>query len=255
MNTAKKMSDDTSTCTSEWEMRPGGMMVQKRNKNHPDDVPPEIIRVRIAYGGLRYEISVNSQATFGELKKIIKGETGLEPEEQKVLYRGKERGNGEYLDICGVRKGSKVVVIQDPVSIERRYIEMRKNGRIQAALSSISSVSTQLDDLAHQVSAIEKSISKGIKVPELQITTLTEMLIRQAIKLDTISAEGDASTLKSLQGKRVQKCVESLDVLKISNAKVKPVIVTTKWETFDFDPPTPTPAPTAPVSPHWNLLD
>ena len=39
-----------------------------------------------------------------------------------------------------------------------------------------------------------------------------------------------------LQGKRVQKCVESLDVLKIANAKVKPVIVTTKWETFDPPP-------------------
>lgn len=48
-----------------------------------------------------------------------------------------------------------------------------------------------------------------------------------------------------LQGKRVQKCVESLDVLKISNAKVKPVIVTTKWETFD--PP--------PSAPQWEFFD
>lgn len=34
----------------------------------------------------------------------------------------------------------------------------------------------------------------------------------------------------------MQKCVETLDALKISNAKVKPVIVTTKWETFDPPP-------------------
>lgn len=53
--------------------------------------------------------------------------------------------------------------------------------------------------LALQVSAIEKSISGGIKVPEVQITTLIEMLMRQAIKLDSISAEGDASSLKTLQ--------------------------------------------------------
>lgn len=33
-----------------------------------------------------------------------------------------------------------------------------------------------------------------------------------------------------MQGKRVQKCVESLDVLKVSNAKVKvPVVSATKW--------------------------
>lgn len=41
-----------------------------------------------------------------------------------------------------------------------------------------------------------------------------------------------------LQAKRVQKCVETLDVLKVSNTKLKPVVVTTKWETFD--PPTTT---------------
>lgn len=50
-----------------------------------------------------------------------------------------------------------------------------------------------------KVSAIEKSISNGVKVPEVQITTLIEMLMRQAIKLDNIAAEGDASAQKSLQ--------------------------------------------------------
>ncbi|GMN54562.1 hypothetical protein TIFTF001_023688 [Ficus carica] len=93
---------------------------------------------------------------------------------------------------------------------------------------------------------IEKSISSGVKVSEVQITTLIEMLMRHAIKLDNIPAEGDASAQKILQGKRVQKCVESLDVLKISNAGlIKPVVVTTKWETFD--PP--------PNTAHWEIFD
>lgn len=50
-----------------------------------------------------------------------------------------------------------------------------------------------------QVSAIEKSISNGIKVAEVQITTLIEMLMRQAIKLDSICTEGDALSRKNLQ--------------------------------------------------------
>lgn len=50
-----------------------------------------------------------------------------------------------------------------------------------------------------QVSVMEESISNGIKVPEIQITTLIEMLMMQAIKLDNIVAEGDASTQKILQ--------------------------------------------------------
>ena len=36
-----------------------------------------------------------------------------------------------------------------------------------------------------------------------------------------------------LQAKRAQRCVETFDVLEISHAKFKPVVVTTKWETFD----------------------
>ncbi|GFS36423.1 hypothetical protein Acr_00g0045850 [Actinidia rufa] len=100
------------------------------------------------------------------------------------------------------------------------------------------------------VSAIEKSIANGKKVAEVQISTLIEMLMRQAIKLEGISADGDACALKNLQGKRVQKCVETLDVLKVSNARIKPVIFTTKWETFD-PPPPPPPSTTA----HWEFFD
>ncbi|KAE7996128.1 hypothetical protein FH972_000876 [Carpinus fangiana] len=243
-NVYGKMSESSTTTTSstsreeqtEWEMRPGGMLVQKRSENK--DVPAPNVRLRVAYGALRHEISVNSQATFGEVKKLLTAETGLQPDEQRVIFRGKERENGEYLDTCGVKDRSKVMLMEDPSSIERRVIEMRRNAKIQSARRAISDVSMEVDKLAEQVCAMEKSISNGVKVPEVQITTLIEMLMRLAIKLDSISAEGDALAQKNLQGKRVQKCVETLDVLKISNARVKPVIVTTKWETFDPPPST-----------------
>ncbi|BBH01143.1 BCL-2-associated athanogene 2 [Prunus dulcis] len=209
-----------------------------------------------------------------ELKKVLTAETGLQPGEQRLLFRGKERENGEYLDMWGVKDRSKVILIQDPASIERRADEMRRNAKIQSAHRAISDVSVEVDKLAEQldkkiwsevsrwigsvmiaskvgetaglgVSAIEKSVSNGVKVAEVQITTLIEMLMRQAIKLENISAEGDAVASKTSQGTRVQKCVESLDALKISNANVKPVVVTTKWETFD--PP--------PTTPHWEFFD
>ncbi|KAK5774842.1 hypothetical protein PVK06_042704 [Gossypium arboreum] len=66
------------------------------------------------------------------------------------------------------------------------------------------------------------------KVPEVQITTLIEMLMGQAMKLDNIAAERDAVAQKSLQGKRVEKCVETLDMLKISNGRAEPVAVTSQ---------------------------
>lgn len=87
----------------------------------------------------------------GEVKKRMSGETGLEADEQRVVYRGKERENGEYLDLCGVKDGSKLVVIQDPSSIERRFIQMRINAKIQSANRAINNVSLQLDQLEDQV--------------------------------------------------------------------------------------------------------
>jgi hypothetical protein len=42
--------------------------------------------------------------------------------------------------------------MEDPSSIERRYIEMRKNARIQTAYRAISDVSMEVDKLAEQVS-------------------------------------------------------------------------------------------------------
>ncbi|XP_011046745.1 PREDICTED: LOW QUALITY PROTEIN: BAG family molecular chaperone regulator 3-like [Populus euphratica] len=174
----------------------------------------------------------------GEVKKVLTGKIGLQIGDQKIIYKEKEKGNGEYLDKCGVKDRSKLILMEDPSSIERRYIEMRKNARIQTAYQVISNVSMEVDKLVEQVFAIEKSILNGVKVPEIQITTLIEMLMRQAIKLDNISAEENVSTQKYLQSKRVQWCVETLDVLKISNPLIKPVVVAAKWETFDPSPTT-----------------
>ncbi|KAL8045609.1 hypothetical protein ABFX02_08G125500 [Erythranthe guttata] len=242
-----------SAAPVEWEMRPGGMLVQKRSDNcgpAAAAVAPPNLRIRVAHGAARYQIQVNSQSTFGELKKLVAAETGLQPGEQRLIFRGKERENGDYLDTCGVKDRSKVNLIEDPQSKERRLVEMQRNAKIQAVHQLIEGVTTEVDRLAEQVCVIEKSIANGNKVAELQITTLTEMLMGQAVKLENIPAAafvGDAcAATKSLQGKRIQKCVETLDTLKVSNAKhkVSPV-VTAEWETFD-------PSPSAN---RWELFD
>ncbi|KAH9610452.1 hypothetical protein KSS87_022230 [Heliosperma pusillum] len=231
----------------EWEKRPGGMLVQKRT----DDVgvvPVKCIRVRVAYGSARYEISVSSQATFGELKKLLTAQSGLHHWEQRITYKGKEKEDKQFLDMCGVKDRSKLILTEDPCSREKRLLEMHKNDKLQRAQRAIAEVASEVDSLADQVSGIEKSVGNGVKVAEVRISTLIELLMRQAVKLDSIISAGtEISALKNLQGKRVQKCVEILDVLKISNASLKPVVVTTKLDTFG-------PSPTT-TSHYWNLLD
>lgn len=49
----------------EWELRPGGMLVQKRSDAEQSRAPPPTIRVRVKYGSIYHEIHISSQATFG----------------------------------------------------------------------------------------------------------------------------------------------------------------------------------------------
>lgn len=57
----------------DWEMRPGGMLVQKRNPDS-DPVgapPPPMIRVRIKYGSVYHEINISPQASFGKSPSFL----------------------------------------------------------------------------------------------------------------------------------------------------------------------------------------
>ena len=52
----------------EWELRPGGMLVQKRNpENDGASVPAATIKVRVKYGASLQEVFISSQATFGTI--------------------------------------------------------------------------------------------------------------------------------------------------------------------------------------------
>ncbi|KAK9143523.1 hypothetical protein Syun_012923 [Stephania yunnanensis] len=264
----------------EWEMRPGGMLVQKRTpESDRASVPPPTIRVRVKHGSSSssssyHEIYINSQATFGELKKMLAGPSGVHPQDQKLMFKDKERDSNAYLDVVGVKERSKIVLLEDPTSQERRFLEMRKAAKMEKASKSISEISLEVDRLAGQVSGLESVISRGGKVAETQVLNLIELLMNQLIKLDGIIADGDVKLQRRMQVKRVQKYVETLDLLKIKNAmsstnngvhqnstqqnqqrhgahkleqrqvpaprrqsSTGEVVVTTKWETFEPAPP------------------
>ncbi|XP_022958564.1 BAG family molecular chaperone regulator 3-like [Cucurbita moschata] len=258
----------------DWEMRPGGMLVQKRTDAEKNSVSAPIVRVRVKYGSVYHEISISSQASFGELKKKLVGPTGLHHQDQKLLYKEKERDSKAFLDVCGVKDGSKILLVEDPISQEKRLLELRKNAKIQKASNSIAQISLDVDRLAGQVSALESIISKGGKVAEKTVLSLIELLMDQLIKLDGIVGDGDVKLQRKMQVRRVQKYVETLDILKIKNEKQTPVqvqprnsdgskpahdqsqpstenssssvherkstsetVVTTRWEIFDAMPP------------------
>lgn len=203
----------------EWEMRPGGMLVQTRttdSNRNPALVPT--IRVRVKFGSIYHELNISSQATFGDLKKMLSGPTGLHHQDQKLFYKDKERDSKAFLDVVGVKDKSKLVLVEDPISQEKRILELRKNAKMEKAAKSISQISLEVDRLAGRVSAFESIISKGGKVVESDMLGLIELLMNQLLKLDGIIADGDVKLQRKMQVRRVQKYVETLDMLKAKNS-------------------------------------
>ncbi|GER36715.1 BCL-2-associated athanogene [Striga asiatica] len=238
----------------EWELRPGGMLVQARPNPDENRVPIPTIRVRVKYGSVYHEMRIGSQATFGsELKKMLSGPTGLHHQDQKLFYKNKERDSKAFLDISGVKDKSKIMLQEDSISREKRYLEMRKNAKMETAAQSVSEISLE-------VSALESVISKGGKVVEMDVANLVDLLMNQLLKLDGIIVNGDVKLQRKMQVERVKKYVETLDMLKIKNSMHQtrpvdqllvghslidlpveqrsvalggPVVMTTQWEMFD----------------------
>ncbi|KAK4389342.1 BAG family molecular chaperone regulator 1 [Sesamum angolense] len=185
-----------------WEVRPGGMLVQRRSsdsKQNSCHVPN--IKVRVKYGSSYREVSISSQASFGELKKMLSGPTGLHTQDQKLIFKEKERDSKAFLDIVGVKDGSKIVLVEDDLSRERRCLELRRNAVMEKASKEIAAIRFEVDKLAKQVASIELEINGGKKVVETVLLNLIELLMTQLIKLDGISADGDVKLQRRMQDK------------------------------------------------------
>ncbi|KAF0898299.1 hypothetical protein E2562_007152 [Oryza meyeriana var. granulata] len=200
-----------------WEVRPGGMLVQKRTPDSdppPGGAPVPTIRVKVKFNGVYHEIYINSQASFGELKKLLSEKTGLHPDDQKVVYKDKERDSKAFLDMAGVKDRSKMVLLEDPTAQAKRLLEERRHSKAQRAAKSISRVTLDVDKLASKVSALETIVSKGGRVVDADVVALTEALMNELVKLDSIAADGEVKEQRRVQEKRVQKYVEALDAIR-----------------------------------------
>ncbi|OAE30186.1 hypothetical protein AXG93_4295s1410 [Marchantia polymorpha subsp. ruderalis] len=272
----------------DWELRPGGMVVQKRDPDAVAVVQGPMIKVKVSHGLFSHDVTIPAQATFGpfstsgsppprlqlasllsprqlrgsphswiggdaakrnvaefginavsscDLKKLLVQDTGLKPNEQRLLFRGKQKEDSEWLHVAGVKDKAKIILVEDPASRERRLDEMRKQEQIAKACKAVAGVRSEVDKLAGQISELEASISTGFTAHDSDFTVLTELLMRQLLKLDTIQADGEAKALRRTEVQRVQSFVEAVDGMKLRNSKAQApsssVVVTTQWETFD----------------------
>ncbi|XP_065854174.1 BAG family molecular chaperone regulator 4 [Euphorbia lathyris] len=251
------------------EVRSGGMLVQRRE---PDDdgcgTGPSIM-INVSCASSQHEISLPAQSTFGYVKEVIERKTGVGPRRQTILFRGKEKEDWELLHEAGVKDKSKILVLENEVSKEKKPEEIKESeetpqreskvsedmsktevrGReeMSKTFQAIGEVREEINKLAERVSVLEVAIKEGTKIAEEEFAMSSELLMRQLLKLDAIEAEGEAKIQRKAEVRRVQNYHELLDNLKTSNSRPSSnsnnsVSVTTEWESFDsgvgsLDPP------------------
>ncbi|KAL5222528.1 hypothetical protein ABZP36_027241 [Zizania latifolia] len=219
----------------ELEVRPGRMLVPRR-----DGEAGTAVRLRVSYGAAFRDVAVPAQATFGELKRVLTQATGLEPERQRLLFRGKEKSDNEFLHTAGVKDGAKLLLLEKHASdnVEQKVEPIIMDQSMMKACEAVGHVRTEVDMLSAKVCDLEKNVLAGRKVEDKEFVVLTELLMMQLLKLDGIEAEGEARAQRKAEVRRVQSLVEALDRLKARNANPysdqnNHVSVTTQWETLD----------------------
>ncbi|KAK8593557.1 hypothetical protein V6N13_042872 [Hibiscus sabdariffa] len=133
-----KGGDQKGVTEIKWELRPGGMLVQRREIG--SSVGEGTILVRVSTVSQCHDISIEATSTFGKLKMILSLVTSLEPREQRLLFKGKEREDEEYLHMVGVRDKDKVLLLQDPAIKEMKNLRRFRstNQQIPTAYRTIS---------------------------------------------------------------------------------------------------------------------
>lgn len=87
----------------------------------------------------------------GDIKKVISQKTGLEPNEQRLLFRGKEKEDEEHLHMAGVKDNSKVLLMEEPATKEKKVEEVKKSSERSKASEAIAGVRLEVDKLSEKV--------------------------------------------------------------------------------------------------------
>jgi hypothetical protein len=83
----------------------------------------------------------------------VSEKTGLHPDDQKVVYKDKERDSKAFLDMAGVKDRSKMVMLEDPAAKAKRLLEERRTSKAERAAKAIARVALDVDKLATKVRA------------------------------------------------------------------------------------------------------
>ncbi|KAK4432257.1 BAG family molecular chaperone regulator 4 [Sesamum alatum] len=179
---------------------------------------PSTVNIKVSHGLNQYEVTVPSNSSFGYLKCVIAQKLGLKPEMYKLFFRGKQKEDDEDLQTAGVKDNSEVLLKDYTVSEQTVPQEVQETCVFSKGGEAVAEVRREVDKLEQQVLALQAVVDSGKKVDNKEIIYLSEMLMRQLLKLDGIEAEGEGRVQRKMEVRRVQSLVDTLDVLKSRNS-------------------------------------
>lgn len=250
-----------------WAVRPGGMVVQMREDDAQEQqgFDGSSLMIKVSHGSNLHNITVPSTSTFGDVKRIIAQEIGVEPETQKLFFRGKEKEDNDYLQVAGIKDNAKLLLVEDTRAKEISSKEINETSEISRGSEAIAKIRAEVDKLAEKASALQVVVSNGTKIDEKDIIYISEMLMMQLLELDGVEAAGEGKMQRKMEVRRIQRLVEEMDILKAKKSNPfseydNTVSVTTKWENFDtgvgsLTPPNLAPPPPTSATQEWEQFD
>nr|GEY92639.1 BAG family molecular chaperone regulator 4-like [Tanacetum cinerariifolium] len=142
-----------------------------------------------------------------ELKSVVAKEIGLKPEEQKLLFRGKEMADHEHLHTVGVKNNAKIILIEnlstknedlenvDKIEeVNEEFTVKETVKEVSGGVEAVNKIRDENNQFAEQVAGLDAVVCSGTQVADKDIVFLTEKLMWQLLKLDGINAEGEGRT-------------------------------------------------------------
>nr|GMD48314.1 BAG family molecular chaperone regulator 1-like [Ipomoea batatas] len=115
----------------------------------------------------------------------------------------------QMLLVCGVKDKSKVVLVEDPISQGKSYLETRKNAKMEKAAKCVSEISLEVDRLGGRelnVGALNNGVEpvegvEALKVnegspPACRNDSMTEVVVDEAAN-NVMRDEGEIKNLRS----------------------------------------------------------
>lgn len=101
-----------------------------------------------------------------DLKREIAKVTGLDPEVQNLLFRGKEKDDNEQLHMAGVKDNAKVIVLENSVNSPTKNEDLEKVEEVKENsedLEKVEEVKENSGDLGKvEVKENVEEISRGL---------------------------------------------------------------------------------------------